>query len=330
VLLDAGGRTDAEILAPVVDRALDESGLSLTDIGVMGTASSEYLNGVVGGVMGAFDALPGWPPLAHSHLEGDGAFALYESWVRLLAGESKAALVCAFSRPLAEDKSSVLTMQLDPYLVAPLAPRPSSLAAIQARVLLDSGVYTEDDFASVVRDRRGGHSKEELMGLPYRASPLRELDCSTVCSGAAAVVLAVDELASGSSRRPAWIMGMEHRIESQALGRRDLSVSSSTRVAAQALGVPGTKLDVAEFHAPFSHQELILRDAIGAGEIGSVNPSGGALPADPIMVTGLIRMGYAAQAVMHGDAERAVGHATNGPCLQQNLLCLIDADGAAS
>jgi hypothetical protein len=279
----------------------------------MGTASSEYLNGVVGGVMGAFDALPGWPPRAHSHLEGDGAFALYESWVRLLAGESRAALVCAFSRPLAADKSSVLSMQLDPYLVAPLAPRPSSLAAIQARVLLDSGVYTEDDFASVVRDRRGGHSKEDLMSLPYRASPLRELDCSTVCSGAAALVLAVDDLASGSSRRPAWIMGMEHRIESQALGRRDLSVSSSTRAAAQALGVPGTKLD-----------------AIGAGEIGSVNPSGGALPADPIMVTGLIRMGYAAQAVMHGDAERAVGHATNGPCLQQNLLCLIDANGAAS
>jgi acetyl-CoA acetyltransferase len=328
VLVETDGRTDAEILAPVVDRALDESGLSLTDIGVMGTASSEFLNGVVGGVMGAFDALPGWPPLAHSHLEGDGAFALYESWVRLLAGESKAAIVCAFSRPLADDKASVLIMQLDPYVVAPLAPRSSSLAALQARVLLDSGRYTQDEFAAVVRARRGGPSRAELMRRPYMASPLRELDCSTVCAGAAALVLAVDEVACRSSGRPAWITGMEHRIESQALGRRDLSVSPSTQAAAQALGLPGTAIDVAELHAPFSHQELVLRDAIGAREIGSLNPSGGALPADPIMVTGLIRMGSAARAVMQGDAGRAVGHATNGPCLQQNLLCLIEADGA--
>ncbi len=86
VVSESDGRSDAELLAPVVDRALEASGLSPADIGVIGTAGSEFLNGVVGSVMGAFDALPGWPPRTHSHLDADGAFALYESWVRLMAG----------------------------------------------------------------------------------------------------------------------------------------------------------------------------------------------------------------------------------------------------
>ena len=80
-----------------------------------------------------------------------------------------------------------------------------------------------------------------------------------------------------------------------------------------------------ECHAPYSRQELIIRDALRAARIGSVNPSGGALPADPLPVTGLIRVGTAAACVLDGRARRAVGHATSGPCLQHNLLCLLEA-----
>jgi hypothetical protein len=47
------------------------------------------------------------------------------------------------------------------------------------------------------------------------------------------------------------------------------------------------------------------------------------------MATGLIRLGSAADAVRRGDARRAVGHATNGPCLQHNLLCLMEAEAEA-
>jgi acetyl-CoA acetyltransferase len=85
-------------------------------------------------------------------------------------------------------------------------------------------------------------------------------------------------------------------------------------------------IDVLEVHAPFSHQELLIVESLHAGEVASVNPSGGALPADPIMVTGLLRIASAAEAIMHGVARLAVGHATNGPCLQHNLLCLMESD----
>jgi acetyl-CoA acetyltransferase len=322
----SGGLNEAELLAPVVDGALQSSGLSPRQIGVVCSASSEFLNGVIGSVNGAFDALPCWPPLTHTHLEGDGAFALYEAWVRLLAGEADAALVCAYSRPLALDPAGLFNMQLDPYVVAPLAPGRFAVAALQARALLDEERYRERDFAGVVSARRTETTVEEVLEQPYVASPLRAPDCSTMCFGAAAVVLAAEGLESKAQGVPAWIKGIDQRIESASLGRRRLTVSESTASAADHLGLTGSAVDVLELHAPFSHQELILLDALGTCEVGEVNPSGGALPADPVMVTGLIRIGEAAAAILRGDAHRAVGHATNGPCLQHNLVCLLERD----
>jgi hypothetical protein len=238
-----------------------------------------------------------------------------------MAGDAGAALVCSFSRPLGQPATSPLTLQLDPYRVAPLAPSTTALAALQARAMIDSGRYQEQDFARVVAARRG----EAEVGSPYVASPLRAADCSTVCSGAAAMVLVTEEALPGTVTRPAWITGIEHRIERHSLGARDLAISATTRAIARRLGLPGSSVDVLEVHAPFSHQELVIVDAIGAHRVGVVNPSRGALPADPVMTTGLIRIGAAAEAILSGAAGRVVGHATSGPCLQHNLLCLMEA-----
>src|SRR5262249_53224159 len=158
--------------------------------------------------------------------------------------------------------------------------------------------YREDDFAAVVVARRG----EAKADSAYVASPLRAADCSTLCSGAAAIVLTTEAALPGSVARPAWITGLDQRIERRSLGARDLSVSATPRAIAQGLGLAGSSIDVLEVHAPFSHQELVILDAIGAGQVGAINPSGGALPADPVMTTGLIRIGAAAEAVLAGTA----------------------------
>jgi acetyl-CoA acetyltransferase len=326
ILHASDGSSDAELLAPVVDEALAASGLDRAGIGVVCTASSELGSGIVGSVMEVYDVLPCWPPVTHTHLEGEGAFALYEAWVRLLAGEADAALVCAYSRPLARDLSQVLALQLDPYLVAPLAPRSYHVAALQARALLDSGRYAERDLAAVVSARRTGLTPGAVLAQPYVAPPLREPDCSTTeCAGAAALVLAVDPPASRAAAQPAWIAGIDHRVETSALGMRDLTRSVSTEAASAGLGLRGSVIDVLEVHAPYSHQELIVVDAIGARRVGALNPSGGVLPADPLGVSGLIRIGAAASAVCRDGEHRAVAHATNGPCLQQNLLCVLES-----
>jgi len=64
---------------------------------------------------------------------------------------------------------------------------------------------------------------------------------------------------------------------------------------------------------------------MGLGDEVEVNPSGGALAANPIMATGLIRIGEAASRIIDGSANRVLGHATSGPCLQQNLVCVMEA-----
>jgi acetyl-CoA acetyltransferase len=139
-------------------------------------------------------------------------------------------------------------------------------------------------------------------------------------------VLAADDAARELCERPAWIRGIDHRIEPHALGVRDLTSSSSTRLAARHAGVLGADVDIAELHAPFSHQELLLREALDLGDDVVVNPSGGALGANVIMAAGLVRMGEAADRVVRRDADRAVAHATSGPCLQQNLVCLLEGE----
>ena len=70
----------------------------------------------------------------------------------------------------------------------------------------------------------------------------------------------------------------------------------------------------------------MLRKALGLGDGVSVNPSGGALAANPMMAAGLVRIGEAAARIHRGEAGRAVAHATSGPCLQQNLVCVLEGD----
>jgi hypothetical protein len=44
------------------------------------------------------------------------------------------------------------------------------------------------------------------------------------------------------------------------------------------------------------------------------------------MSAGLIRMGEVAQRIWSGEADRGVAHATQGPCLQQNLVCVMEGE----
>jgi hypothetical protein len=45
-----------------------------------------------------------------------------------------------------------------------------------------------------------------------------------------------------------------------------------------------------------------------------------------MFAAGLARIGEAARAVMSGRAGRALGHATSGPALQQNLVCVMSGE----
>jgi acetyl-CoA acetyltransferase len=174
----------------------------------------------------------------------------------------------------------------------------------------------------------GDFDADALLKEPYVASPLRKHDCAPISDGAAAVVLAAGDLARKVSKRPAWIRGIDHRVEPHYPGVRDLTRSPSTRKAAEGAGALTGTIDIAELYAPFTSQELILRDALGLAKPNGtrINPSGGALAANPMMAAGLIRIGEAASRIWSGEAGRAIAHATSGPCLQQNLVAVLEGE----
>jgi acetyl-CoA acetyltransferase len=81
---------------------------------------------------------------------------------------------------------------------------------------------------------------------------------------------------------------------------------------------------VAELATPFTSQELLLRRELGLADDVSVNPSGGPLCGNPMFAGGLVRIGEAAARVMSGRAGKVLAHASNGPLLQQNLICVME------
>ncbi|HEY1626421.1 MAG TPA: thiolase domain-containing protein [Streptosporangiaceae bacterium] len=331
-----GTTSGVEMLVPIFAEVFAQTGLTKNDIGFWCSGSSDYLAGRAFSFVQAVDAIGAVPPIMESHVEMDGAWALYEAWVKVLTGDADIALVYGFGKSSGAELRRVLALQLDPYLVAPLWPDSVSLAALQARAGLDAGLWTEGDMASVAARSRADamnnpraqvHDKssmEDLLCAPYVAEPLRAHDCAPVGDGAAVVVIANRERAADLTDRPAWITGFEHRIDSASIGARDLLNVPTVAAAARAAGA--AEIQVAELHAPFTHQEILLRTALGLGEQTTVNPSGGALCGNPMFAAGLARIGYAARAVMDGGADRALGHATSGPLLQQNLVCVMEAE----
>lgn len=333
---------EVEILMPVVAEAVSQSGLTRDRIGFTVSGSCDYLAGVPFSFVMALDGVGAWPPIEESHVEMDGAWALAEAWTRLQHGDLDTALVFGFGKSSVGELPDVLTLQLDPYLVAPLWPDSISVAALQARAMLDAGLCTEKDMAEVaVRSRRdaksnpfaqltGDFSVEELLKQPCISSPLRRHDCAPISDGASAVILAAGDVARAlcekTGRTPAWIRGLDHRVDGQNLGGRDLTTCPSARRASEKAGAFGTPIDVAEIYAPFTHQEILLRRELGLGANTKINPSGGVLAANPMMAAGLIRIGEAASRIHRGEARRALAHATSGPCLQQNLVCVLEGE----
>ena len=286
-------RNEVELLLPVIQDAMKKAGLTQQDIGFTVSGSSDYLQGFPFAFVGALDAVGAWPPIRESHVEMDGAFALYEAVNVMQEAGIDTALVYAFSRPSRGELDRTLTLQLDPYVVAPLWPDARSLAGLQAQAMRDSGRFHD---------------------VP--AAPP-----TVVADGATAVVLAVGDRARELTKTPVWIRGIDHRIEPPSLGVRDLTTSPSTRTAAAAAGV--TDVDAAFLHVLYPHQELLLRSALGL-DGQRVDSAAG-----PMMVGGLERLAAAAASIASDGVRRAVAHATSGPCLQQNLVALLEGEVAA-
>jgi acetyl-CoA acetyltransferase len=330
--------SEPSLILGIVNQILEEIEIDRHEIGFTIAGSCDYLLGLPFSFIANVDGYGAWPPVYESHVEMDGAWALFEAFVRLQMGDIDSALVVGSGRSSAGAPREIFPLQADPYLHAPLGLDPVSTAGLQGRALLDAGKAAERDFAEVVsRSRRDGLSNpyaqvakdvsvEALLKEPYYASPLHKHDLPPISDGAAAVLLARGQRAQELCEKPVWIRGIDHRIESHHLGLRDLTDSPSTRIAARKLGLDAGSLDAAELCVRYSPEEIVLRQALELGEGTRINPSGGPLCGHPVMASGLTRVVEMARRIRAAEAGRGLAHATSGPALQQNLLCILEGD----
>lgn len=349
--------TASEMLYPVVRAALAQCGVERKDIDYQCAGSSDYIDGRAFSFSQAMEVMGAWPPVQDSHVEMDAIFAVHLVWVKMQAEECDTAIVCGFGKCSEGSPAHVLNLQLDPFFHAAIGLDPLSTAALQASAYMARAGVDDAALAEVAARNRAAGAKNpdtqvrkaasaaELAATPFTVKPLRQGYVAPIGETATCMVLAAEGKAEKLCDRPAWIQGVDHRIELQAIGARDLTTSASTKLAAEkAFAMAGLRsakeAEVVELGSTNPAEELILRESLGlpsglGGNGGGpvVNPSGSAICANPLMNTGLLRLaegfrqlsGRAGERAVAG-AKRAVVHASAGHCLQQNIVWVLGTE----
>jgi acetyl-CoA C-acetyltransferase len=183
---------------------------------------------------------------------------------------------------------------------------------------------------------------ETVKESPMVWAPVHRLESCPTSDGAAAMVLASEDVADRASKPPAWVHGTAIRSElGQFPGRDPVNPQGGQDTAADVYrqaGItdPRREVDVVECYVPFSWYEPMWMENLGFAGLGDgwkmtetgatemggdlpVNPSGGVLSSNPIGASGMLRFLEAALQV-RGEAgdhqvdgvRTAVGHAYGG------------------
>jgi len=181
-----------------------------------------------------------------------------------------------------------------------------ALYAIIARLHMETFRTTEEDLALVsVKNHRNGALNpkaqfrreirvEDVLNSPYVAEPLKLLDCSSVSDGAAAVILASEDVARKITDTPVYIEACTQASDYLALhSRKDIlsmkSVVKAGRDAYRIAGVEPEDIQVAEVHDSFTIAEILAYEDLGFAEKGKgaeliregVTEIGGKIPVNP-------------------------------------------------
>src|SRR5690242_14654701 len=178
-------KTEAQLLLEVVSGAVEDAGITRADVDFTCAGSCDYVAGQAFSFVQNTDAIGAWPPKADSHVEMDGAWALYEAWVRLQLGDLDIAVAMGSGRSSTANPGVIYPMEMDPYYLAPLGTDAMSFAALQARALIDSGEVTERQMAEIAARARadaktnphaqvsGDFDVDALLATDYVRAPLR-------------------------------------------------------------------------------------------------------------------------------------------------------------
>ena len=158
-------------------------------------------------------------------------------------------------------------------------------------------------------------------------SPLRRHDLPPITDGACAVVIARADKARELCENPVWITGFAHYSELHYPGMRDLTSSPSTTLAAKAAGLEEAPVEVAELQSRVHPRGAAARRGARPRRRRGGQPVGWAAGRQPDHGDRPRphRRGRERRSATAASTARS-RHSTSGPCLQQNLVCILEGE----
>ncbi len=354
-----GGRQHIDLIYEAVSGALLGTPFTITDVDFVFDSGSDVLDGRSISNCGFLGAM-GAHHKEESRIEEDGLWAVWYAWQKILSGAADVGLVVAYSKPSESDVSKFWATQCEPFFQRPVGLDNDVASALQAQLYLAAAGISADvlatvaahDWANAAANPRveidRAPDAAEIAGAAPTWSPLTELTTSRYVDGAVAVVLVSEKVARKLDVEPIWITGMGTAMDEHMLGAREPGLTGCVAAAQTAYRLAGLdsprQADLVEVSAPSAAGELMVVEALGLADEGggselyskdatgpAINPSGGALPADPVMATGLVRLAEAAiQLSGRGgdqqvaDAATAIVHGAGGVGMQNNCVAVLE------
>jgi acetyl-CoA C-acetyltransferase len=349
-------RQHVDLITEAVTQALLGTGLTMADVDFVIDSGSDFLDGRSISNCGFLGAM-GAHQKEESRVEEDGLWSVAYATAKLLGGTGSVALVVAYSKSSESDPRDYWSTLAEPFTQRPVGLDHRSAAGLYAQRYLRTFDRSADELKRVsdhawsrAVERGGSDAATYDAGSGWDdvvAAPLTRRDLSRPVDGAVAVVLATEHVARQIGRESVWVTGMGSAIEQHFLAAREPATLPAAEIAAgRALQMAGLDsvddLDVIEVSAGSTVGELMVVEALGLAEPGQgldlyagdragvLNPSGGALPADPVMATGLVRFHEVVCELAGrtpsagGDARRGLAHGTGGLGMQNHCVVTVE------
>ena len=291
--------------AASVDKGISKTDLQAAWFGQLGTADG-FPSGILADTLG----LPELPVTRVENSCATGQDAIRNALFAVAAGAYDVVLVMGADKVReTASKGSIwewVPMAQDMAWDYPLGlVAPAGVALHLRRYIHESPATREHMGQIAVKNHRHGVSNpkarlrfeitlDEVLAAPVVADPIGAFDCAPQSDGAAAVILAAEDVVDRFTDRPVWIRGVGLGLDSvMHQHKRDMTTFPCTvRAAKQAFAMAGftpSDIDVAEVHDFFTGIELISYEDLGFADRfeayklveAEVTTVGGALPVNP-------------------------------------------------
>ena len=271
--------TPKELAWLAAKAALDSAGMTLDQIqGVVHGTAPDAFDGLH--MKGEYlaDGSGGWKkPYLRCYVGGGtGVYAIAQGWFQVASGLFDTALVVCeekMSTCLPHPQAAFLTI-FDNITEQPLKPNLLWIFALeQNRYMARHGITVEEIARVSVKNKHNalGHPSAQLgaeltvkdvLASEIMAWPVHRLMVSPTSDGAAAVVLAAEDVAKTLTDQPIWVQGVGWCLDSTYWTNRDLYypeyVEKAAWMAYKMAGIrePRKEINIAEPYDPFAYKEL--------------------------------------------------------------------------